>query len=145
MIDLGGYRWPPTYSNWLKTISGNLLFLVVFWFLNFFGHFESLNDIFSGSITSMIDKGFNWTPKMNLLNNTFPTSYCVPQTEIICQSYTPKKLIHQTTQNESTKLLAFHIPGLGFWIFFMLKMTLEPHCNNHILVNEHIHHISSQR
>jgi hypothetical protein len=18
-IDLGGYRWPPTYSNWLKT------------------------------------------------------------------------------------------------------------------------------
>jgi ribonuclease HI len=45
-IDPGGYRWPPTFSNWPKTCFGNfgnLLFLAVF---NFRGHFEALNDVF---------------------------------------------------------------------------------------------------
>jgi hypothetical protein len=42
--DPGGYRCPPTFSNWLKTIFfGNLLFLAVF---NFWGRFEALNDVF---------------------------------------------------------------------------------------------------
>jgi hypothetical protein len=106
-IDLGGYRWPPTYSNWLKTISGNLLFLAVFRFLNFWGHFEGLNEVFSRSRTSMITEAFDWAPKMNLLIDTFPTSYRVPQTEIICQSYAPEKLIHQTTQNRVHKIVGF--------------------------------------
>jgi hypothetical protein len=54
--------------------------------------------------------------------------YRAPQTEIVCQSYALGKLIHQTTQNGSTKLLDFHLPGLGFWILLMLKRPLEPHC-----------------
>jgi hypothetical protein len=45
----------------------------------------------------------------------------------------------------STKLLAFCLLGLWFWILFMLKRPLEPHCNNHILVNVSSGHISSQR
>ena len=51
----------------------------------------------------MIAEGSDWASKMNLLDDTFPTSYRAPQTEIVCQSYAPEKLIHQTTQNEVHK------------------------------------------
>jgi hypothetical protein len=44
---------------------------------------------------------------MNLLDDIFPMSYHAPQTEIVCQSYTPGKLIHQTTQNEVHKTVGF--------------------------------------
>jgi len=49
-----------------------------------------------------------------------------------------------------TLILALHLLGLGFWmsrvfdIPIYCKMPSEPHCN-HLLVNERIHHISSQR
>ena len=33
----------------------------------------------------------------------------------------------------SKKLFVFHLPGLVFWIFFMLKMPLEPHFNIFLL------------
>ena len=65
----------------------------------------------------MIAKGSHWAPKMKLLLNTFPTSYFVPQTEIVCQSYAPGKLIHQTTQNEVHKIVGFsssEVRVLGF-------------------------------
>jgi hypothetical protein len=45
----------------------------------------------------------------------------------------------------SIKLLAFNLLGLGFWILFTLKNPLDHHCNNKLLLNECIHHISSQR
>ena len=57
--DPGGSRWPPTLSNYLNFFFGNLLFLVVFQFLNFRGHFEGLNDAFSQSGTSRITKVFD--------------------------------------------------------------------------------------
>jgi hypothetical protein len=53
-VDIGGHPPIPTGS---KQSSGNLLFLAVFRFLNFWGHFEGLNEVFSGSSTSMIAKG----------------------------------------------------------------------------------------
>jgi hypothetical protein len=43
-VDIGGHPPIPTSS---KQFVGNLLFLAVFWFLNFWGHFEGLNDVFS--------------------------------------------------------------------------------------------------
>jgi hypothetical protein len=49
---------------------------------------------------------------MNLIGYTFPTSYRVPQTGIVCQSYTPGKLIHQTTQNEVHKIVGFSSFGV---------------------------------
>jgi hypothetical protein len=49
---------PPIPSG-SKTFSGNLLFLAVFRFLNFRGHFEGLNEGFLGSSTKMIFKGSN--------------------------------------------------------------------------------------
>jgi hypothetical protein len=55
-VDIGGHPPIPTGS---KQSSGNLLFLAVFWFLNFWGHFEGLNEVFLGSSTSMIAKGFD--------------------------------------------------------------------------------------
>jgi hypothetical protein len=50
-VDIGGHPPIPTGS---KQSSGNLLFLAVFRFLNFWGHFEGLNEVFFGSSTSMI-------------------------------------------------------------------------------------------
>jgi hypothetical protein len=90
-VYIGGHPPIPTGS---KQYSGNLLFLAVFWFLNFWGHFEGLNEVFSGSITLKKTKGSYLSPKMNHLDETFPMSYHAPQTKITCQSYAPKKLIH---------------------------------------------------
>jgi hypothetical protein len=50
-VDIGGHPPIPTSS---KHFFGNLLFLAVFRVLNFWGHFEGLNDVFSRSGTSMI-------------------------------------------------------------------------------------------
>ena len=72
---------------------GNLLFLAGF---DFLGHFEGLNEGFLGLSYSM-----------NLLEDTFPTSYRAPQTEIVCQNYALEKLIHQTNQNEVHKTVGF--------------------------------------
>jgi hypothetical protein len=84
-------------------------------------------------------------PKVVFLGYIFPMSYRVPQTEIICKSYAPGKLMYQLVPLVPTNLLDFHLPGLGFWILLMLKRPLEPHCNNHLLANASSHHISSQR
>jgi hypothetical protein len=59
--DPGGYRWPPTFFDWLKTVfCNNLLFLAGF---NFWGHFEGLNEGFSRSRFSMIVEGIIEPPK----------------------------------------------------------------------------------
>jgi hypothetical protein len=39
---------------------------------------------------------------MNLLDDTFPTGYHMPKTEIICKSYDPGKLMYQLTQTGPT-------------------------------------------
>jgi hypothetical protein len=49
---------------------------------------------------------------MNLVDDTFPTIYHAPQTKIVCQSYTPKKLLHQTTQNGVHKTVDFSSFGV---------------------------------
>jgi hypothetical protein len=54
--DLGGH---PTFPTISKQFFGNLLFLVVFRFLNFWGHFEGLNDVFSRPRTSLKAEGFD--------------------------------------------------------------------------------------
>ena len=50
-MDIGGH---PDITTGSKQSYGNSLFLVGVWFLNFQGHFEVLNEVFSGSSTSMI-------------------------------------------------------------------------------------------
>jgi hypothetical protein len=44
---------------------------------------------------------------MNLLIDTFPMKYCAPQTDIVCQSYASRKLIHQTTLNGGHNTVGF--------------------------------------
>jgi hypothetical protein len=58
---------------------------------------------------------------MNLLIDTFPTSYRAPQMKIVCQSYTPGKLIHQTTQNEVHKTVGFSSSGVRVLDFLYVK------------------------
>jgi hypothetical protein len=53
-VDIGGHPPFPTRSKQFSGNFGNLLFLAVF---NFWGHFEGLNEGFSGSSFSMIAKG----------------------------------------------------------------------------------------
>jgi hypothetical protein len=53
-VDIGGHPPFPTGSKQFSGNFGNLLFLAVF---NFWGHFEGLNEGFSGSRFSMIYEG----------------------------------------------------------------------------------------
>jgi hypothetical protein len=55
-VDIDGHPPIPTDS---KQFSSNLLFLAVFRFLNFRGHFEGLNEGFSRSSSSMIIAGYD--------------------------------------------------------------------------------------
>ena len=49
-MDIGGHPPFPTGSKQFFGNFGNLLFLAVFWVLNFQSRFEALNDIFWASI-----------------------------------------------------------------------------------------------
>jgi hypothetical protein len=60
-------------------------------------------------------------PKMNLLVDTFPMSYCALETEIVCQSYVPEKLIHQTIQNRVHKTVGFSSSRVRVLDFFYVK------------------------
>jgi hypothetical protein len=53
-VGIGGHPPIPTGP---KQSSDNLLFLAIFQFLNFWGHFKGINEVFSRSSTSMIDEG----------------------------------------------------------------------------------------
>jgi hypothetical protein len=59
-VDIGGHPPFPTGSKQFSSNFGNLLFLAVF---NFRGHFEGLNEGFSGLRFSMIDEGSIEPPK----------------------------------------------------------------------------------
>jgi hypothetical protein len=54
-----------------------------------------------------------------LLNRIFPKFFQETQMEIICESYTDKKLRYQLTSLRFTKLLAFHLLSscLGYIIY----------------------------
>ena len=69
----------------------------------------------------MIDIVFDWAHKINLLDDTFPTSYRAPQTEIVCQSYAIGKRIHQTTQNGVQKIVGFSSSRVRFLDFIYDK------------------------
>jgi hypothetical protein len=49
-MDIGGHPPFPTGSKQRSDIFDNLLFLAVFRVLNFWSHFEALNDIFLGYV-----------------------------------------------------------------------------------------------
>jgi hypothetical protein len=51
-VDIGGHPPFPAGSKQLSSNFDNLLFLVVFRVLNFWSHFEALNDIFWGMLRS---------------------------------------------------------------------------------------------
>jgi hypothetical protein len=53
-VDIGGHPPFPTGSKQFSGNFGNLLFLAVFWVLNFRSGFEALNDIFWASLDQKI-------------------------------------------------------------------------------------------
>jgi hypothetical protein len=69
----------------------------------------------------MIVEASNSAPKMNILPDTFPTRDHAPETEIVCQSYAPGKLIHQTTQNGVHKTVGFSYFRVSVLDFLYVK------------------------
>jgi hypothetical protein len=61
--DPGGYGWPPTFSDWLKTVFWQFWQFTIFSRFNFRGHFEGLNEGFWRSRLSMIVEGMIEPPK----------------------------------------------------------------------------------
>jgi hypothetical protein len=101
--------------------------------------------MFFEKMGSNMDHRSCFSPKSCSSQIDLSNELSAPQTEIVCKSYAPGKLTYQLPPSGPTNLLAFHLPGLGFWILLMLKRPLEPHCNNHLLTDASSHHISSQR
>ena len=90
-VDIGGHPPFSTGSKQLYGNFGNLLFLAGF---NFRGHFEGLNEGFFEIEVPNDRYMHDGAPKINLLDDTFPTSYHTPKTEIVCKSYDPGKLMY---------------------------------------------------
>jgi hypothetical protein len=59
----GGYQWPPTFSNWIKTFFWQFWQFTIFSSFNFWGHFEVVNEGFLGLRFSMIMKEIIDPPK----------------------------------------------------------------------------------
>jgi hypothetical protein len=59
--------------------------------------------------------------------------------------YTPRRLIHQTTQNRFHKTIGFSSSEVRVLDFLYVKKALETHCNDNLLANASRRHISSQR
>jgi hypothetical protein len=65
--------------------------------------------------------------------------------EIVCKSYTLREVDISTTPIGAHKPFGFSSSEVRVLDFPYVKRPLEPHCNNHILVNVSSCHISSQR
>ena len=90
-----------------------LLFLAIFWVLNFRSCFEALNEVF---LEKWEQHGFSTNvshSKVLFLRDRFLTRYWAYQMKIICQSYVPRKLKYQFTQTRHT-VLVLHLLVLGF-------------------------------
>ena len=123
LFDLGGYRWPLTYSTWTPTIvSFNFLNCsTIYYFLQFLGLklwscFQALNDFF-------LENG-----KTHCIWNGLVVEICIPQIIVSNQvSYIyngylmpklrPREADVQIYPNEAHILLALHLLGLSFWMF----------------------------
>ena len=90
-MDIDGHPLFPTGSKQFSGNIGKLLFLADF---NIRGHFEGLNEGFSWSTQLNNSQRHDLGPKMNLLDDTFPTGYHVPKAKIVCKSYDLEKLMY---------------------------------------------------
>jgi hypothetical protein len=121
-------------------------FLKVFWVSNIWGNFLGPKRCFLG-IWGQRDYLRNYFGTIENRSSQLDLSNGVSNTpnEDRMQKIRPWEVDVSTTPIGPANLLAFHLPGLGFCILLMLKRNLEPHCNNHLLANVSICHISSQR
>ena len=89
-MDIGGH--PPFSINSKQVFGnfGNLLFLAVF---HFRSHFEAINNVFWENALRYLSS-IDISPKMNLLDDTFPTGYHTPKTKIVCKRYDPGMLMY---------------------------------------------------
>jgi hypothetical protein len=87
-VDIGGHPPFPTGSKQFSGNFGNLLFLAVFRVLKLRSRFEALNDVFWEN-GEQHGSSFDVAPKMNLLDDTFPTGYHAPKTRSYAKVTTP--------------------------------------------------------
>jgi hypothetical protein len=118
-MDISGHSHVPLPQNIVFHLGS---FSMIFWILNFQDHFEPLNNVFFFSTVSKICKRkMLGKIKSVFLIYTFPTSYFVPQTDIVCKIYALGKLTYKLPPSGPTNLLAFHLLGLAFWFFSHVK------------------------
>jgi hypothetical protein len=150
-VDIGGHSpiplGPPPLLLSVFQFPHSLLFLAVFRVLNFQSRFEALNDIFLGKREAKWIIVHVSHPKVVVLGQIFLTRYRTRQTEIVCQSYVPGKLMYQLTQTGPI-VLAFHLLGLGLWMFrvfhcFSIIICLRASLEHSSEASSR--HISSQR
>jgi hypothetical protein len=71
-VDISGHPPFPSISKQISDNFGNLLFLAVFWVLNFQSHFEALNDVFLGIFSQNISSLKFWatfvSPRIDISN-----------------------------------------------------------------------------
>jgi len=122
-VDIGGhlpsplgpppYWWPPTKSTWTPTIvSFSFSVRLILAQFTIFSSFSSLElpELFWGRKWQFFGKnGSKMDPRTNyalrkvvFLGYIFLTRYSAHQTEIVCQSYDPGKLMYQFTQTGPT-------------------------------------------
>jgi hypothetical protein len=89
-MDIGGHPPFPTGSKQFSDNFDNLLFLTVF---HFQSRFEALNDVFWEK-GEHYRNSFYISPKMNILDDTFPMGHHMPKMKIVCKSYDPEKLMY---------------------------------------------------
>jgi hypothetical protein len=70
-VDISGHPPSPTGSKQFSGNFGNLLFLAVFWVLNFRSHFEALNDVF------LRKRGATW-----IVDQCSSPKICIPRIDL---------------------------------------------------------------
>ena len=95
-MEISGHPPIPLAQNNYPLWQFPSYFSTVFWVLNFRGRFEALNDVFWRFGAKFPLASFGW-PKVVKPRQTFPTSYRMPKSEIVCKRYDPRKWTVQLT------------------------------------------------
>jgi len=108
--DPGGYQWPPTSSNISKLLYLLGVVSIAFGTQTYKGHFKALNDVFFVIWGARVFDGISYP-----LDISFQTSYLALEIDVVCKSYTPEKLMYQSTTSRPINILVLHLLRLCFW------------------------------
>jgi hypothetical protein len=120
--DLGGYRWPPTYSTGSNTVFHLGSFSTVFRVPNFWGHFEALNDVF------LMFGGLEYSKAISWAQSEMCSSWLDLSNELSCAPNGDRmQKLHPREVDVSTTPIGAHKPfgvssfGVRVLVFLYVK------------------------